>query len=249
MKQVISMNWGTAYGPEYVNRLYSMVRRNVTGPFRLVCLTEKTDGIRSEVECYDCPTLDIPNALRNAGWRKLTLWDHHVAGLEDGSEALFLDLDIVITSNIDSFFEQRDEHENDFVVCRNWTQMDKRIGNTSVYRFTVGSHPYLLHNMLENSEEIFAKYPNSQTYISGAIQPGSMSFWPDGWCCSFKVHCVPKGIKRWFHEPVLPNGTKVVAFPGVPNPHDAVAGHWPSPWFKKFYKHIRPTQWVVQNWQ
>ena len=27
MKQIICMNWGTAYGADYVNRLYSMVSR------------------------------------------------------------------------------------------------------------------------------------------------------------------------------------------------------------------------------
>ena len=249
MKQVISMNWGTAYGSDYVNRLYRMVRRNVTGPLRFVCLTDDRSGIQSEVECHDCPTIALPSPQCNLGWRKLNLWDEHVSGLADGSEALFLDLDIVITENIDSFFDYRTPDGSDFIVARNWTQKNKSIGNTSVYRFTVGSHPTLLSNILENTEMQLAKYPNSQTYISSEIGPGSMSFWPDEWCCSFKVHCVPKGVRRWFVEPAIPQGVKVVAFPGVPNPHDAVEGNWPSPWYKKFYKHIRPTRWVAQNWQ
>ena len=36
IKQVICMNWGDAYGAEYVNRLYNMVRRNTTGDIRMV---------------------------------------------------------------------------------------------------------------------------------------------------------------------------------------------------------------------
>ena len=55
MKQVICMNWGTAYGADYVNRLYSMVSRNVTGPFRFVCLTDNVKGIRPEVQCGPLP--------------------------------------------------------------------------------------------------------------------------------------------------------------------------------------------------
>lgn len=245
MKQIICMNWGAAYGAEYVNRLYNMVERNVTGPFRLVCLTESSDGINPAVECFPCPEIDLPPHIRNGGWRKVNLWAPQVDGLAEGSQALFLDLDIVITKNIDCFFEE----PGDFLVCRNWTQMDKRIGNTSVYRFTVGSHPYLLSNLVEQQDEMLSRYPNSQTYISNEINAGSMTFWPDDWCCSFKVHCVPKGIKRWFVEPALPAGSRIVAFPGSPNPHDAAAGHWPSPWFKRIYKHIRPTQWVIDNWK
>jgi hypothetical protein len=34
-KQIVCVKWGTLYGPEYVNRLYAMVKRNITGPFRL----------------------------------------------------------------------------------------------------------------------------------------------------------------------------------------------------------------------
>jgi len=56
-KQIVCVKWGTLYGPEYVNRLYTMVKRNITGPFRLVCLTDDREGIRPEVECFDLPEL------------------------------------------------------------------------------------------------------------------------------------------------------------------------------------------------
>lgn len=242
MKQILCMNWGTAYGAEYVNRLYSMVARNITGDFRFVCYTESRVGIRPEVECYDCPRVDIiPEPYCNYGWRKISLWARELEGLT--GEVLFIDLDVVITSSLDQFFE----YPGNFCVIRNWTQPEKRIGNTSVYRFRVGSHPYLLETLVGYSADVLAKFPNSQTYISHTVK--EMSFWPDQWCRSFKVHCVPKGIRRWFVEPGLPVGTRIVAFPGSPNPHDAAVGRWPSPWYKKIYKHIRPAKWVQENWQ
>ena len=43
---VLCMKWGTKYGPEYVNRLYGMVRRHLRGDFRFVCLTDRSDGVR-----------------------------------------------------------------------------------------------------------------------------------------------------------------------------------------------------------
>ncbi len=68
------MKWGSLYGPEYVNRLYAMVRQNVTGPIRFVCLTDSVEGVREEVECYGCPEIDLPEPLCRLGWRKLTLY-------------------------------------------------------------------------------------------------------------------------------------------------------------------------------
>ena len=41
---------------------------------------------------------------------------------------------------------------------------------------------------------------------------------------------------------------RVVAFPGVPNPHEAVNGEWPAKRWKKIYKFIRPVPWIRQAW-
>lgn len=246
MRQIICMKWGTLYSSDYVNRLYNMVRRNLTGDFRFVCLTDDPQGIRPEVECYDCPSVNIPSPQCNKGWRKVSLWDETVPGLNPGT-ALFIDLDVVITGPIDEFFEI----DGDFIVCRNWSApgLDGRIGNTSVYRFRIGSHPYLLSKLLNETDSVLSTYSNSQTYISRTINAESLSFWPDGWCHSFKVHCVPKGLLRYRVDPILPEGSRIVVFPGVPNPPDAAVGQWPAPWYKKFYKHIRPAKWVAENWR
>jgi hypothetical protein len=61
---------------EYVNRLYAMVNRNLSIPFRFVCFTENDSGIRNEVELQPLPELDLPVNLADAperGWRKREL--------------------------------------------------------------------------------------------------------------------------------------------------------------------------------
>ena len=244
VNQFVCMSWGTAYGADYVNRLYSMIARNTQQPFRLVCYTESTFGIRSEVECYDCPEVDIPSPKRNRGWRKLSLWASELPGLS--GTVLFLDLDIVITGNLDDFFTYRPDA--DFCVIHNWTQPNRLIGNTSAYRFTVGSHQEILSRFLDDFQSVLAAYPNSQTYISSCME-NTIEFWPTDWCRSFKRHCVPRGVTRWFRQPLLPTGAKLVAFPGQPNPHEAVKGVWPAPWYKRIYKHIRPADWIQQHWR
>ena len=37
---IVCMKWGNAYGADYVNRLYNMVKRNMTRPFRFICFTD-----------------------------------------------------------------------------------------------------------------------------------------------------------------------------------------------------------------
>jgi hypothetical protein len=244
VNQFVCMNWGTAYGPEYVNRLYAMIDRNTSSPFRLVCYTDDTHGIRPEVECHQCPEVDIPSPKRNRGWRKLALWAESLPALS--GRVLFLDLDIVITGQLDCFFEYNSASE--FCVIHNWTHPDRLIGNTSVYRFDVGSHPEILQCFLADYTTILQQFPNSQSYISHCLRD-SISFWPDGWCCSFKRHCVPKGPLRWLRPPHLPGGARIVAFPGQPNPHDVAVGKWPAPWYKRSYKHIRPAAWVQEHWR
>ena len=41
---VLCMKWGNKYPADYVNRLYSMVARNMQRPFRFICLTEDSVG-------------------------------------------------------------------------------------------------------------------------------------------------------------------------------------------------------------
>ena len=67
-RHVICMKWGQKYGPEYVNRLYAMVRRHLSGDFNLVCLTDDSAGIRSEVQCLPIPPLDLPAGIPERGW-------------------------------------------------------------------------------------------------------------------------------------------------------------------------------------
>lgn len=240
------MKWGTLYGSDYVNRLYSMVRKQTTGDLRFVCLTDNAAGIREEVERYPCPEVDIPPPHNQLGWRKVSTYANSEKLFDLKGDWLFLDLDVVVTGLLDDFFTY--EPNKKFIVMHNWTQPGKNIGNTSVYRFRVGHNDYLLQNLLNKHCDILKKYSNSQTYISRNIK--DLTFWPDEWCVLFKVQCVPPWPQRFWKEPILPTTAHVVAFPGVPNPHQALKGEWPvkTP-IKKLYKTIRPAMWIQKFWK
>lgn len=238
------MKWGDRYGADYVNRLYGMIRRNTTGDLRLCCLTDDREGIRPEVDCFDCPTIDIPEPFNNRGWRKVNLFGPSVADYT--GEVLYVDLDVVITGSLDGFFEHLPGEP--YVVMENPTQQGQGIGNTSVYRFVVGSNTKVLNKLLANPEAELAAYRNSQTFISRTI--GELSYWPKTWCRSFKVDCLPPMPARWWKTPVLPDDTRVVIFTGKPDPDEAAVGTWPvRKFYKKFYKTLRPTPWINENWR
>ena len=143
MKQVICVKWGTAYGPEYVNRLYGMLRRHVTGDFRLVCLTDNAEGLRPEVDAYPLEELGCEWPKKSLGkWRKLVMWSADL-GEKTGlsGPVLFIDLDSVIVDNIDGYFTHG--HPDDVVLARKETPTsyhlsvvvdDARQGVTDVVR-------------------------------------------------------------------------------------------------------------------
>jgi hypothetical protein len=49
---IICYKWGPLYGPEYVNRVAAMVRRNLGVPHRFHCITDNPEGLSPEIEIH-----------------------------------------------------------------------------------------------------------------------------------------------------------------------------------------------------
>lgn len=96
MLTVVTWLWGNRFGPVYVNRMRSMLARNLALPHRLLCITDDRDGIDPRVECLPLPT-EFAGAFRC----RRRMWQFsrdRVA--EFGRRFLAIDLDLVITDNI-----------------------------------------------------------------------------------------------------------------------------------------------------
>jgi len=240
---IICMKWGTRYGPEYVNRLASMIRRNVARPTRLLCFTDNRDGISSDIETAPLPDITLPERMAWSTWRKISVWQHPLAGLK--GDVLFLDLDLVIVESLDPLF---DFEPGRYIVIENWTQEGQHIGNTSVFRFPAGRYTHVFEQFEQNSRNIMRRWRTDQHYISDTI--GDMLFWPTEWCVSFKHSLLPAWPLRFLVPARLPRDTKVVAFTGRPKQHEALAGEWPvRHWHEKLYKHTKPTKWIGEHWR
>ena len=242
-RHVLCMKWGRKYGPDYVNRLYAMVRRHLSGDFNFVCLTDDSEGIRSEVQCLPIPPLDleVPAGQPDRAWKKLTTFEPNLHGLH--GTALFLDVDVVVVGSLDAFFEQPGEFLIIHDYARPW-RTERITGNSSVYRFELGAHADVLAHFRANMDTVQAKFRNEQAYLSDFLHAqGKLQYWPDAWCPSFKYHGIPAWPTNYWREPFVPEGARIVVFHGECNPPDALAGRR-----NRAFRFIRPARWIARHW-
>lgn len=243
MQTIICIKWGDRYPADYANRLWSMIKRNTERPTRLICFTEDPAGIDPEIVVYPLPPIRIPERVQWKGWRKISLWQSPLVDLE--GDVLFLDLDIVITGPLDPFF---DYEPGKFCIAENWSQPGEGVGNTSVYRWRIGTNTHVFEDFVRDPDPFIDRFRISQRYISAVAH--DMTYWPKEWTASFKHDLLPRWPLNFIKAPVLPANVRVVAFTGKPDPDEAAIGVWPvTAWWKRLYKHVRPTQWIVDNWR
>lgn len=236
---IICMKWGNKYGPEYVNKLFGMIKRHLTLPFVLTCFTDDEKGIHPDVQIHDLPSLKLPSDTPERGWNKLSTLQGGLGGLS--GDVLFLDLDIVIVNNIDELFT----HPGEFLIIKDAKLKHAVTGNSSAYRFKIGEHEDILKYFQENFDEVKQTHRNEQAYLSAEVhKKGQLSYWPTAWCPSFKYHCIKPWPIGHFSDPIIPEGAKLVIFHGHPEPHEAIAGQT-----HKWYRPVRPTAWVEKYWQ
>lgn len=237
MINILCMKWGTKYGAEYVNRLYAMVARNLSMPFRFVCLTDNSEGINGRVETFPIPSLQLNINGPERGWNKLVTFAGELYDLE--GQTLFLDLDLILVSPIDELFTL----PGSVVIIRDWLKKDGT-GNSSVYRFNIGEHPEVLTEFQRDFVAIKRRYRNEQEYLSAALlKRNALTYWPEEWCRSFKRHCMHYLPKSLWCPPSIPENAKVIVFHGHPHPDEAIEGKT-----GKWYRFARPASWVKDFW-
>ncbi len=245
MQQIICMKWGLRYSSSYVNRLYNSILKHTDRKTQLICFTDNKVGINKNVICKPIPKISLPKHMETSPWKKLSIWQSPLEPLL--GDVLFLDLDLVITGNLDRFFDYK---KDQYCVIENWTQVGLGIGNTSCFRFPVGKYKNIFDDFQKNPELYFKKYRIEQVYISKNIN--SQFFWPRDWCQSFKHNLLPKWPMRLWKPAKLSNKTSIVAFTGKPDPDEVVKGQWPVPkhqFYKKIYKQLKTPDWLLDNWE
>ena len=239
------MKWGNRYSSDFVNRLYKSILRHTKNKTRLFCFTDDTSNLHKSIICKPLPKIKIPEEISLTPWRKISVWKYSL--IEFDGDILFLDLDLVITGNLDKFFEYK---KGKYCVIENWTQIGKKIGNTSCFRFPTKKYHYIFEDFEKNGEDIWKKYHIEQVYLSKHID--EQYFWPEDWCKSFKHNLLPRWPLRIWKPATLSKNTSIVAFTGKPDPDDVLKGKWPvkkGQFYKKIYKQLQTPKWLSENWK
>jgi len=232
MFNIVCIKWGQKYGPEFVNILYSMVKRNLTVPYRFICFTENSKNLNKNIEIFPL------NENLEGWWHKLTLFKKNLFDLS--GKTLYLDLDVIIVNPIDQLFYQK----NNFIIIKDWfysrPQYQKNnqiMYNSSVFLYNIGSYSNVWDDF-EKDPEKFIKENNrgDQEWITKKIP--NASFWPKNWCRSFKWSYHFKDLNYNF-DAGFNDDTKIIVFHGRPNPPEAING----------WKQYPPQKWINKYWR
>lgn len=207
--------YGDKYPVEYVQKLYNMVQRHTTLEHKFIVFTDHVKMhklVEGDIEIREFALHDL-----QGWWNKMQLFspDSELYGT-----TLYMDLDVVITGNIDCFFTH--EPQADFVGMNDFNPMTK-IFNSSVMRFRSFDVAEKLWIPFMRNRPQYLKMQGDQNAISDIIlKYDTTRRFPDAWTQSYKWFD-RSGTRfhktNWTFEH---NGESLVTvFHGQPNPHQS----------------------------
>lgn len=250
MQNILCLKWGSAYTSDYVNKLYRGVKRNLSGDFRFVCVTDDPHGLDEGIDAREFPAPP-------PGWKrrwpnifvKLMVFKDGFADLE--GPTLFLDIDQIIVGDLDRFFDYK---PGEFCIIRNWIELRKRIfrgqpkiGNSSCFRFEAGRMNHVYEKFLSEMDIAVQQkfFRTEQAYMTHAVGLENVNWWPSKWVQSFKRSCMRVFPFNLVMQPKRVKDASILCFHGRPSPEDAIAGYrgkhlntWvlSSPWMGELWE-------------
>jgi len=248
---IICIKWGSLFGPEYVNRLYSGVRRNIAAPVRFFCMTEDAAGFHRDIEVLPLPIEPFHEAMnaalavanRQGAMRKVSLFRPGLIADLDGP-LLGFDLDVVITGALDDLLTLA---PGKVLMRADWVEArrGRATGHGSVFRFDPALHGWLYDTLAADPTGQVQKARGSeQRYTSTLAQEkGAFAYIPDDLVVSFKHDCMSLPPMNYLRTPKLPANARVVCFHGRPKMPEAIAGYRGS-----WLRWSRPCGWLQDHW-
>lgn len=208
MLQIVCVKWGSMYGPEYVNVLYDMCRRNLPEGFpgMFVCFTDDPTGLEAGIESRPLPA-DLPG-----WWSKLALFKPGL--FPEGDRIVFFDLDTVLTGRIDALCN----YDGPFAILRDafWPAGLQ----SSVMAWPAGACPEIWESFVEAGMPMDDEGGDQAWIERTQMQaPRLQDVLPDFFVSYKQLRGIP--VKE-----------SVVFFHGEPRPHQVTQGWVPLVWTK-----------------
>jgi hypothetical protein len=228
MLNVVCVKWGNKYTFDYVNRLYHMIQRHLTLPYRFICLTDDPRGLQSGIEHSPFEEKSL-----RTWFTKMEIFKPP-AVIND--RILFLDLDTVIIRNIDDIAR----YSGKFAILydlylhpkppvsqgRGWL-------GSAIMSFDPTYTEFIWTDFSKNLSGHMSRFAGDQQFIGNVFH--SRNIQPDIWqdlfpgkFLSYKRHQL-EGKDPIKHYP----RASIVCFHGKPRPHEVVDR---VKWMKEHWK-------------
>ena len=168
MLKICTVYYNDQYTPDYVGKLYDSIRRNSSIPFQSVCISDDPNVEADIVLPYN----HYDKVKKH--WHKLKFFSSHFGYQEPGDDIIIMDIDQVITSNVDDLIGHP-VHDNELVTYGIWWR-SKLHTNGGFYKFKSGSLEYVWDDFIENPEywqmhyynerEVHFPYYGEQNYVN-----------------------------------------------------------------------------------
>ena len=227
MINIYTVKWGTKYSSKHVNKIYQQCKKHASSYFKFYCLTEDPKGLHKDIE-----TILFPKGnYYEKWWNKLYLFDENV--VTQKGEKLFLDLDVIVQSNLDAFIQYACQDKIVFVHTH-WHDIEKMRKDTQhiIHKFTdLNSSVLRWNDEVLNSDEMkkFRKmitdYPSQMFFYFRGLDNlfynkfshEHIKCFPQGWVYSYNYgYLYPNDIER----NVMRKTPFICLFDSMENPND-----------------------------
>jgi hypothetical protein len=220
----------SAFGPETVNTLRRMVSRHYRAPHRFCCVTDDRKGLHPEIEIIpdekDFAAVPSPAGGTNPScYRRLRAFRPDI-GAVFGSRFVMMDLDLVITGDLQPLFDRPE----DFII---WGDTNPNtFYNGSLVLMRAGARSKVWETFNPKTSPIASKaaghFGSDQGWISHCLGPDEPKWSTEDGVYSFRKHLFGR-------RGGLPPNARVVVFHGRNDPWDPVIVR-ANPWIREHYK-------------
>lgn len=224
---------GDAYDWKYVDRLYNMLRRNLTRPVQLHVYTESTRAVPEPYIKHSLIPWKFADLPKRRWWYKMQLFnpDQHTGPI------LYLDLDVVIIKNIDWITKLSTNYFwgiRDFKYL--WRPTVYTV-NSSIMWWDPALFKSVWKQFMQCPEINVKKYRGDQDFISGEIPTEKLRFFNQDYIQSWRWQVFEGGLDFSNKNPRspgtganVPDSASVLIFHGNPKPDEVqdtiVKEHW-----------------------
>lgn len=245
---ILTLKVGDKYSPDYVNRLYKGFKRNSSVPFDFYCYTENSDGLDDNISVIE---LTKREEIKQH-WYK---FDFHDMSFLMGKKCFIMDIDVVVTGNVDDLINF-DLPKGNFGACNKWWGNNKFNGGFQM--FYQGETKYLRDEFLKNPKHWQSYYYEAgrspylhgeQLFIEEHLQQ-DVTFLPKEWLarygnCKGKTGAEGYNLLEMLWKQNVDSQSRMVDLNGKINEKIKLV-HFSGP--SNFIEHHDNASFVKDNW-